>query len=295
MAIEKKPTGDNRGAIVLAAGGATTLVAFALVFALAKSGTNIMGWYANWILPAGAILVGVIAASGYAIATWFTGLKMTTRFAWSVVGQLVLSYFIAQYESFQLHVPTGSDMGFWEWFDLSTRAFSFSSRNGQPGDPMGAAGYIFRVLEVAGFVGGGVIVPLGMGTKPYCDACRVYKRTSPIALIPGGMQPPEMIDGPYGDRGQSWMLEIYKAAHDGDRKAMERLIDDHGSLARKRETTKHDVFIRMTLTRCPRCAQGELASTVTQHDHGKNVTLTPIGGVELPGERVRQLFDQVGR
>jgi hypothetical protein len=59
---------DHRANIVLAAGGFTTLAALAGVFALGRHGTNIMGWYANYVIPAGALLVGMACASGYAIA-----------------------------------------------------------------------------------------------------------------------------------------------------------------------------------------------------------------------------------
>ncbi len=283
MPIETKPAGDHRAQIVLAAGAVTTLIAFAIVFALAKSGTNVMGWYVNWILPAGAIFVGVIAASGYAIAAWMTGLRMTTRMGWSVVGQLVLSYFIAQYESYQLFAAEGLQIGFWTYFDLSTRAFSFS------GDPLGVWGYAFRVLEISGFVIGGVVVPLGLMGKPYCDPCRTYKRSSTIAMLPGGLNPPNVDE--YSDRAQVSVLEIYEAANAGDRARVNALIAERGPLADKKATGKLSAFTTMTLARCPRCAQGDLTSSVTRHHGGNGFTFEPLGGIGLPSETVKQLFD----
>lgn len=291
MTIETKPTGDYRAQLVLAAGAATTLVAFALVFALARSGTNIMGYYVNWILPMGAIFVGLVAASGYAVGAWFTGLRMTTRMAWSVVGQLLVSYFIAQYESYQLFVSSGANMGFWEWFDLSTRAFSFSSRNGSPGSPLEIWGYAFRLLEVVGFVGGGVIVPLALSSKAYCDTCRTYKRSSTIAMIPGGINLPNVDEGLYSDRGQASVVAIYQAAHAGDRAEVEKLIAERGPLKDKRVTGKLSAFTTMTLARCPRCSQGDLSSNVTRNQGGSNVSIEPLGGVALPSETIKQLFD----
>ncbi len=88
---------DHRGRLVLLAGSATTFDALTGVFAAAHAGENIMGWYADYVLPVGALLVGMVAASGYGIAAWVTGLKMTPRLMWSVAGELALSYFIAQY------------------------------------------------------------------------------------------------------------------------------------------------------------------------------------------------------
>lgn len=282
MPIETKPAGDHRPQIVTAAGAVTTLVAFAIVFALAKRGTNIMGWYANWILPAGALLVGAVAASGYAIAAWYTGFKMTMRFMWSVVGQLVLSYFIAQYESYQLMVPSGL-IGFWRWFDLSTQAFSFSANN-----PLGAVGYIFRVLEIAGFVGGGVIVPLALSSKPYCDPCRTYKRTKALAVIPGTPQP-TMSDGPYADPVTATVQGVYTAASAHDRETFKKLIGEYAS--NHRAARKDGAFTTISLARCPRCAQGELAARATVHEGGNNWRHTDLGGYKLTGDSVRQLVD----
>jgi hypothetical protein len=171
---------DHRSQIVTAAGAATTLVALAGVFALAHHGTNIMGWYGYYVIPAGALLVGAIAASGYGIAGWYTGLKMTRRLMWSVIGQLVVSYFIAQYEEYRHAVP-GGEIGFWTYFDLSTRAFSFADHRGEPGTPFGVWGYAMRALEIGGYALCGWLVPAALGAKPYCDPCRTTPRRPPTA------------------------------------------------------------------------------------------------------------------
>jgi hypothetical protein len=282
---------DHRIQIVQAAGAATTLAAFALVFALAKAHVNIMGWYANWLIPCGAMVVGALAASGYAIAAWITGFKMTSRMMWSVVAQLTVSYFIAQYETYHLQFAPYSDIGFVEWFDLSTRAFSFSSKNGQPGDPLGLVGYLFRVLEIVGFIAGGVIVPLALYGNPYCEPCRAYKRASTVAVIPGGLPGAEMTDGPYADPAQESVLAIYRAAHAGDREAVRRLVAERGPLSRKGATRKLQSFTEIALTRCPRCAQGDLTASISEQQGSNNWHVTQLGGVALPSETVRAVFD----
>ena len=55
---------------VLLCGLATTALALFGVYLLdAKTDDfHIMGWYANYILPVGAVIVGVAASSGYGIA-----------------------------------------------------------------------------------------------------------------------------------------------------------------------------------------------------------------------------------
>lgn len=64
MSVEGRRATDNRSEIVTVAGAATTLLALAAVFALADDGTNVMGWYVYGAFPAGAMIVGAVAAGG---------------------------------------------------------------------------------------------------------------------------------------------------------------------------------------------------------------------------------------
>src|SRR5438105_15575156 len=61
---------------VLLCGLATTALTLLGVYALNRVAPdfNIMGWYANKILPMGSMLVGIAASSGYGIAAWPSGL-----------------------------------------------------------------------------------------------------------------------------------------------------------------------------------------------------------------------------
>ena len=271
---------DHRSEVVTAAGAATTLLALAAVFALAHSGENVMGWYANYVIPVGALLVGAVAASGYGIAAWFSGLKMTRRLMFSVCAQLLVSYFIAQYEEYRHWVPNG-EVGFWSWFDLTTRAFAFAHHDGTPGSPFGAAGYAMRALEIGGYIVGGFLVPAALHKKPYCDACRTYRRQKRIALFPGGFP---------GDGGESAFRDLYAAAHVGDRAGVEQLIRDLGDLEDQRATNAFSSRITVWTVRCPRCAEGYLAATRTE-GHGKRATSYPLSALPLRGDQMRALFD----
>ncbi len=266
---------DHRARVVVIAGSATTLLALAAVFAAAHHGENIMGWYADYVIPAGALLVGMVAASGYGIAAWMTGLKMTRRLIWSVVGELALSYLIAQYGEYQHFGGDASLAGFFAWFDASTRAFAWQDSGGHAGEPLGVLGYGLRALELVGFVGGGALVPLGLKSKPYCDPCRTYKRTRLVAVLPAGAT---------GDGVQA----IFAAAQKGDRALLEQEVATRGPLAGKRKAQKA-THARVSLQRCPRCADGAVVAQLVQ-GRGRNVRITAIGALPLAGERVRMLF-----
>lgn len=290
------PPRDYRSEWVVAAGAGTTLLALAGVFALARHGENIMGWYANYIIPVGALLVGLVAASGYGIAAWVTGLKMTNRLMWSVMGQLALSYFLAQYEQYLLMDPDGLGMGFWTWFDEMSRSFAWKQRDGRAGEALGALGYGVRALEIAGFVLGGVLVPLGLKSQPYCDPCRTYMRTRLIALLPAA-KPSKMFSKASSEEQQVALdaaLEgveiLFKTAAEGDRARLEQEISQRGPLAAKRATSRLGARAAVNLVRCPRCAAGHLAASLIQQK-GNNIRTTQLGASPLGPERVRALFD----
>lgn len=59
----------GRSVLVIVCGVATSAAALLGVFLLkVLANENIMGLYANYVLPAGALLVGLLASSGYALA-----------------------------------------------------------------------------------------------------------------------------------------------------------------------------------------------------------------------------------
>jgi hypothetical protein len=292
LAPSPRPTDeDHRSRIVLVSGSVTTLAALGGVFAAAHNGVNIMGWYANYIIPAGALLVGLVAASGYGVAAWMTGLKMTRRLVWSVVAELALSYVIAQYEEYRQFSDDGSLAGFFQWFDVVTRSFAF-----QHGPTLGVLGYGLRALELAGFVAGGALVPIGLRAKPYCDPCRTYKRTRLLAVLPAGPPPKTFgrVDGnAAADAHQAAVAgvqAIFAAASAGDRERLHQEVSARGPLDGKRAARRLTAHATVSVVRCPRCADGGLvASMIT--GRGNQTRVARLGGVPLEAERVRALFD----
>jgi hypothetical protein len=187
------PREERSSSLVLICGLGTTALTLLGVYLLDRGSAdfNIMGWYANYVLPVGAIIVGLAAGSGYGLASWFSGLKITRGLLWILVATQLIAYFAAQYIAFRglhlAHRANGSPVGFLEYYDLVARAFAWQDHDGKPGQPLGAWGYFFRALEVAGFVLGGLIVPLALRKAPYCPACQLYMKTSQIGLIPASV------------------------------------------------------------------------------------------------------------
>lgn len=279
---------DTRAELVNAVGALTTIAALAGVYAIAKEGFNLMLFYANYVLPVGAILVGAVCASGYGIAGWYTGLKMSPRLILGVVAQLALAYFIAQYEMFRTFVPESSPLGFWQWFDATTRGFSFSKSGG---GQFGVFGYAMRALELAGFVFGGWLVPKALSAKPYCEPCRTYQRTTTLVKLPAG--PKQSVFG--GQSKAEEELRLRATAEEQMRALFaEALLANRASfnqLARSLDTTVARLTASMIveLVRCPRCFDGKLTASLITGQGTQQPVRTVVAEQPLTKEQAKLL------
>ncbi|GAB4454396.1 MAG: hypothetical protein OHK0029_08920 [Armatimonadaceae bacterium] len=162
---------------------------------------NIMGWYWAGIFPAGAFLVGMLAASGYGLVMWLMGIRISKEALFAILGLQVLAYGAAQYIEYLsvLKMLQGmtviadgqtirpGEMSFVEYFDVTARAIAFEGRNGEPGSPLGVLGYGIRFLEVIGFCGGSLVVPAALRSHPFCEGCQRYMRGRQLTLIPASI------------------------------------------------------------------------------------------------------------
>ena len=175
--------------VVLIPGAITSALALLGVYLLENSSNdfNIMGWYANYVLPVGAMLVGLVASSGYGVASWFSGVKITRMLLGAVLVFQLVVYFAAQHIEFshlQLAHRDGRPCRFFRVLRFGGAfALHWRGDNGQLGQPLGVWGYAFRLLEIVGFVGGSLIVPAVLLKHPYCQACQRYMRSKQLSLL----------------------------------------------------------------------------------------------------------------
>jgi hypothetical protein len=187
-----REAGASRAPLVLIGGAVTTALALSGVWLAARGGENVMGWYANYVFPVGALLVGLVASSGFGIASYLSGAKVSGLLLLAVTAMLFGGYWVAQYVEFRLAFPDGATLpggepaGLLDYYDAVTRSFSWVER-GEAGEPLGALGYLMRLGEIVGFTGGGVLVPFLLRRLPYCEPCRAYMRSPLVARIPAGV------------------------------------------------------------------------------------------------------------
>jgi hypothetical protein len=271
METSNRGPGLASGLGVLIGGGITLVLALAGVWMASRSGENIMGWYADYVLPVGAVLVGLVASSGFCIASYVSGTKVTGLLMLAVVGMLLAGYLAAQYVEFLLLIPSGAEIGFFDYYDSVTRSFHWVE-HGTPGSPMGSIGYLLRAGETLGFVGGGVLIPIALRRLPYCEACAAYMRSPVVARIPAGVawkninakRHPEEAQRQTDEANQAFenantkLKAILAASKDAG--GFTQAIADNGPKG-QRSTDKLSARIWVHLVHCRRCAGGELRAT----------------------------------
>jgi hypothetical protein len=188
--------GRGRGAgIVLLAGAITTVLALLGVWWLDNNTTDfhVMGWYADYVLPIGAMLVGLAAGSGYGIASYLTGFRIRRGVLTLVLALQLGGYFAAQFLEFRsltregpLVDEAGETITFARYYHLRAVSFAWND-HGKPGQPLGGWGYFFVALGVVGFALGGMLAPAILLKAPYCESCQLYMKSHGLALVPASV------------------------------------------------------------------------------------------------------------
>lgn len=289
---------------VLLGGLATTALTLYGVYLLDVNATdfNIMGWYADYVIPVGALIVGVVAALGYGVVSWWSGTKIVRRLFWVVLFLQVCAYFAAQYIVFQnLHFPADSQhpVGFLEYYDFTARSFAWKQHDGSAGSPLGIWGYAFRLLEILGFAVGGLAVPALLFAKPYCTPCGRYMNIKSLGLLPASVAPVKFkksdTEGELAHQAEQ--KRAFESAQQMietlQRMGTERRTDEFKNAldalkARRNEISKLPVRYRVSLISCKQCAAGWL-SIWEMVGQGKQLKQTEIPITRMPPEFVTAL------
>lgn len=299
------PRQERSTSLVLISGLATTSLTLLGVYLLEKNTDDfhIMGWYANYVLPVGALIVGVAASSGYGLASWFSGIKITRKLLWTVVVLQFLAYFAAQYIEFKgLHLfyrTTGEPVSFFKYYDIGARSFAWKQNDGSSGEPLGVWGYCFRALEVVGFVLGGLIVPLVLCKAPYCPQCQLYMKTRLLGLVPASVPVRKVKKSDVV--GQSAYESEHQQALDLGKKTVETFqqLATGNNMAEfrkeldklepgKKANAKLPIRFSLQLVHCKHCFSGQLVTKLLL-GQGQNLKQSDFARAEMHSESVRSV------
>lgn len=290
---------------MLQTGLLTTAAALAIVY-LMSSGKlfggefNIMGFYLNYVLPVGALAVGFVAGSGYGGAAWYTGFKLGRGTLLLILVFQIIAYFVAQYIEFAqvplVYEDTGQPVGFWDYFHLLTVSWAWKQDDGTMGKAMGMWGYAFRTLEIGGFALGGLILPGIQMKRPYCEACRQYKKTREIGYIAASVPLRKIAKDDaaarqaYEDEQQKMMDDasslyerLKELAGGGQAEAFQQEIASRKITSK--EASKLPIRLRVEMEHCSGCMNGVLSGSMLI-GKGEKVRIERLPGSPVPPEFV---------
>jgi len=161
--------------------GAVTSVATAVILALLeqKWGIALYSFTFWFIIPAGAIGCGIVAASGYYFGARLFNHRPTGVLLLNVVAISVSTFFLVHYLSYYFMTVDGRVIrDYMEFSDflattLSHQSIQFGYATG-PAIEIGPLGYLYALLEIGGFAVGGVAVYRYLKGLAYCDRCSKY-------------------------------------------------------------------------------------------------------------------------
>lgn len=306
LAIQRTPGSSVvRAVLVVGAGLVTTLASLAGFSWLgANADFNVMGWYLWYVIPIGALIVGFSAGSGYGIASWLSGRKISG----AVLGVVLLLQAGAyagvqwlEFKSYELSDDTGQPIDFWTYYDATTRAISFEdSRSHTNTGELGALGYAIRALELLGFALGGIAAPAILRAKPYCEPCQSYMRTRKIGTLPAAAparkigRGDEVARQAYQaemtaafERGTEQAAAIIQAAQTSDAGAIRHVLEPHASERKQIEKLAHRIHV--SLSRCVHCHVG-LMKCVLMSGQGNQIQARELATVPVSAAVTRTLL-----
>jgi hypothetical protein len=289
------PSGPERGPmLVLLAGLVTSALTLLGVWWLDVNTKDfhVMGWYADYVLPAGAILVGLSAGSGYGIVSYLTGYRIRRGLLGAVLALQLGAYGAAQYLEFRaLMAETplvdrdGNEIAFATYYHATAMTFRWDD-HGRQGKPLGGWGYVFLGLGVVGFAAGGVIAPAALMKFPYCERCQLYMKQRTLALIPASVRPRRVKEAAAkeafaaenkaaADAAQAVLDQLVALAAKGDARAIASALGPYPAGGSDGRTANRlPSRLRVGLVHCRNCGSGHLLpAIITGQGRGIRVQL----------------------
>lgn len=295
MSTPSKPL-RQPGLIVYLCGLGTSALALWLVQIANDNGDNIMGWYANGIIPAGALMVGIASGLGYALGSRLLNVKLSRAFVFGMITTAVIDYFAAQYLTYlslveRLHIPP-ERYGFIDYLREISEGMAFKDRNThEPGDPLGGWGYVYKLLEIGGYAVGGMLPSLMVFGMPYCKNCQQYLKKHRSGHIHSPEQWSVVKKLKKKERLPALQTAVQALTARANQitapMAAAPLGETEAAVASLDQAVQKDAAARITyvLKKCPRCDAHHLQLDLTHFTVDKKVavnTVATLDKTELP-------------
>ncbi|MBN1919032.1 MAG: hypothetical protein JW889_14085 [Verrucomicrobia bacterium] len=249
---------------ILIAGVSSSVVCLALIFLLNKTGFELMQFYLWYIVPAGAIVVGLASGSGYAIGSKLANVRVSKAFLGAVFVLALATYVGAQYLTY-LQVLKANDISrsqvsFVRYVQLTSENMTYKEMEADAKETeLGKLGYGLQALAAVGFAFGAVIPVLTLRQFSYCPACQMYMTSAGSFYAGSTAQVADLKKRKKQEKKDAIAAAIVEVSALKD-KVMEYLatapldetISALSQLTRA-APSKAIAYIQYDLHRCPRC------------------------------------------
>ncbi len=273
LAVGRKLTQDL---IITAFGAATSLLTAGVLFLIKQTfEVSVYTWIWCFVFPVGALLAGFAASGGYYFGAWYFDYRPTRQILLNMVGVSVGTFFLVHWLGYRfLQVdgrPLDEQISFFAYLDSLFRhqsvRFSLGARDLGVTGELGAWGYLYALLQIAGFALGGVCIFRRLALIPYCEKCSRY-------FSARGKQE-RFTDDPYAFAS---VLKEVAAAFDSDR--LEDAIERHTASEESKSRRKCRFRSSLDLRCCSRCGMYRLGFSA--HERAGNYW-KDIKGAKLAG------------
>jgi len=169
--------------LVALMGAATSFLTAGILAAVdIRFGFSLYSFMFWFVIPAGAICCGFVAASGYCIGARLFQHRPTKLLLANILGIATTTFFLIHYLSYYFLTVDGKTVRDYISFldfliiDLTHQSVQFRIKAQAIGSPveLGSWGYLYAALQITGFAIGGFAVYAYLLTLPYCGRCSKY-------------------------------------------------------------------------------------------------------------------------
>ena len=176
--------------LITIAGLATSAAIVALNFALRRGlDADLLALTFLVVFPVGAFIGGIAAASGYYMAARATHMLPNRRMLFEMLAIALSTWFIGHWLSYALlRFPNGAlvrdVVPFWDYFRVRTEhlQITFQSHGSELGRSanLGSWGYVGELIQIAGYLLGGLVLWHGLTRLEACTPCGRYAKSQPV-------------------------------------------------------------------------------------------------------------------
>ena len=149
---------------------------------------HLMSMYATDWIPAGPLLVGLIAGSGYILASWWFGVRVGAKLIAAILLLQLAMFMACHYADFEtldlVYRDTGQPVGFVRFFHYTTARLGSTELDPWV-EPPPVRGYLIRGAEAACFAAGGLLAALTLVGRPKCGLCGGLVRRRRLGKVGG--------------------------------------------------------------------------------------------------------------